>query len=257
MDTAVDLDESVLCLVGLGTEIDDLTLRFADRLAEAIEAPLTVHPTPQRGAVDWPPGIELATVVVVPAYRGPLAGLLRRDRCPTLAKRLGVPAVLVPEADPEVAPDCFEGEIVCGVDNSRGARSAAQTASALAGRLRLPMALVHAHEPVPPLVMAAAGGGTAVRPSGDLDDEARESSWDLLEALDRATPKPARLRLRSGPPAACLNDYASHRAAPLIVVGAPDRGPLAALLVPSTAWDLARTAKAPVMYVPEGFAPSW
>jgi nucleotide-binding universal stress UspA family protein len=105
--------------------------------------------------------------------------------------------------------------------------------------------------------MAAAGGGTAVRPFADLDDETRESSWELLEALDRATPKPARLRLRSGPPAACLNDYVSHRAAPLIVVGAPDRGRLAALLVPSTAWDLARTAKAPVMYVPEGFAPPW
>jgi nucleotide-binding universal stress UspA family protein len=257
MDTAVDLDGSVLCLVGLGSEVDELSLRYADRLAEAIEAPLAVQLMPRRGAVDWPRETELATLVVAPADRGVLAGLRRRDRCPTLAKRLGMPAVLVPEAAVGVADSGWEGEIVCGVDNSRGARAAAQTASALAGRLRLPMALVHAHEPVPPLAMAAAGGGTAVRPLGDLDDEARESSWNLLETHDRATPKPARLRLRSGPPATCLNDYASHRAAPLIVVGAPDRGPLAALLVPSTAWELARTAEAPVMYVPEGFAPPW
>ena len=134
MDSAVDLDGSVLCLVGLGSELDDLCMRFAGRLADAIEAPLTAKPVPRRGAVDWPRGIELATLVVAPADRGPLAGVFRRQRSPSLAKRLGMPAVLVPDAAGEVVRDGFEGEIVCGVDSSRGARSAAQTASALAGR---------------------------------------------------------------------------------------------------------------------------
>jgi nucleotide-binding universal stress UspA family protein len=257
MEHVADVDGSVMCLVGLGTEVDKQGMQLAERLAEAIDAPLTARPAPRRGAIDWPSGIERATLVVAPGARPRFVGLLGRDSAPKLAKRLGVPVALVPEASADVTPTGWEGEIVCGVDRSRSARSAAQTASALAGRLHVPMALVHAHEPVPPIAMATGGGGAVLQPVGDLDDKTRESNWDLLAALDKATTKPARLRLRSGPPAACLNDYASARAAQLIVVGAPDRGPMAALLMPSTAWDLARTATAPVMYVPEGYAPSW
>jgi nucleotide-binding universal stress UspA family protein len=257
MNTAVDLDASVVCLVGLDSETDDLSLAVAKRVAGAIEAPITAQPAPPGGGVDRLPGMEHAALIVAPAERKGLARLFRRDACPALAKRLRVPAVLVPTQTVRAATDVWEGEIVCGVDGSRGARSAAQTASALAGRLRLPMSLVHAHQPVLPLAMAAAGGGAALQPPAHPEDESLESSWDLLAGLDRATPRPARLRLRSGPAAASLNDYAAHRDAPLIVVGAPDRGPLAALLVPSTGWDLVRTATAPVMYVPEGFVPSW
>jgi nucleotide-binding universal stress UspA family protein len=253
MDPRCELDGTVLCLVGAGTEADAVGVSFAQRIADVIEAPLVVRPAPRRGAVDWPVGADRATIVVASGTRGPLAGMLRRDRSPAVASRLGVPVVLLPDA---LEPD-WSSEIVCGVDSSLAARCAAQTASALAGRLGVPMALFHAHEPVPALAMAATGGGAVVRPIKDLDEESRESGWQLLEALDRATAKPARLRLRSGPPGKCLNDYATERGAPLIVLGAPQSGGVLARLLRSTAWDLAATATVPIMYVPEHFVPSW
>jgi nucleotide-binding universal stress UspA family protein len=122
--------------------------------------------------------------------------------------------------------------------------------------MQVPLALVHAQQPISAAAMATAAGGVAAIPMG-APEETRDTGWDLLDALDRITPKRARLRLRSGQPAQCLQEYAHGHDAPLVVIGAPDHGALASVLLHSTAWELARIATVPVMYVPERFAPSW
>ncbi len=104
--------------------------------------------------------------------------------------------------------------------------------------------------------MAPIGAGPVPMP-GEVFEEEKEAGWELLTAIDVITPQPARLRLRSARPSSCLDDYALQHDAPLLVVGAPAHGALASLLLGSTAWQLSRHARTPVMYVPEEPATWW
>jgi nucleotide-binding universal stress UspA family protein len=244
----------VLCLVDVGTEADDLGLRLGQRLAQALEARLDAQPAPRRAAVEGLPQADSATVVVAPTEPRTLAALWQPARSPVLAERVGAPTVLIPERAAASHALSSRGELVCGVDRSRGARSAARVASTLAERLGVPLSLVHAQAPVPAVALAP-GGGAAGLPHPVMEEENREAGWELLEAIDSITPERARLRLRRGQPAKCLDEYAALHDAPLIVVGAPEHGRLSSLLLGSTAWDLYKLATTPVMYVPEGL--SW
>jgi nucleotide-binding universal stress UspA family protein len=242
-------DRRVLCLVDVGTPADELALRVGERLATALQARLDAQPAPRPWAVDWPAHADRAVVVIASAERGAVASLWRAARSPALATRLRVPAILIPHEAAAADDLDWSGELVCGVDSSRGARSAARMASVLAKRLGVPLALVHAQEPIPAVALGPAGGAGA---AGLLPQESDDEAWELLDTIDRITPERARLRLRRGRPASCLNDYAAQHQAPLIVVGAPEHGRLSALLLGSTAWELSRHGSTPLMCVPSG-----
>ena len=245
---------SVLCLVGTGTADDERGFEFARWLADAMDVRLTARPAPRGGAVEWPAGADHAAVIVAAARGSRLTSVRRPERSPQTAVKLGVPVVLVPSAGPATGSTSTNRELVCGVDRSRGARSAVLATSALARRLDAPMALVHVQQPLwPPTLSPMTGTPT---PPVEAPASVREAGWELLDQLDEIVPERARLRLRSGLPARCIEEHAAARDAPLIVVGAPDHGPIASLLFHSTAWELARLATRPVMYVPEGFNPS-
>jgi nucleotide-binding universal stress UspA family protein len=251
MTSEAPTDRRVLCLVDVGTRVDELALRVGERLATALRARLDAQPAPRRWAVEWPADADRALVVIASAAPSAVASLWQVARSPTLATRLRVPAVLIPR-EAAAADTRWSGELVCGVDRSRGARSAARVASRLAARLEVPLALVHAREPAPAVALGPGGVAGAAGLVPDDMEESRDAAWELLDAIDRITPERARLRLRRGRPAACLNDYAAQQGAPLIVVGAPEHGRLSALLLGSTAWELSRHASTPVMYVPSG-----
>jgi nucleotide-binding universal stress UspA family protein len=247
-----------MCFVDRGTSADDLALQTAERLADAIGAPLTAHPAPRPGAVDWPPGADEAAIAVAAAEQGVLAGLMNRTRTPELATRLCAPAVLVPEAAAEKPNPNGRGTLICGVDRSPAARSAAQTAAVLAGRLGSPLSLVHAQQPITATAIPMAGATAPMPALEEVDEEHREAGWELLQQIEQITPERARLRLmRRGRASRCLEEYAASQEAALIVVGAPHHGRLLGLLLGSTAWELARIAPAPVMYVPRDFVPRW
>lgn len=246
---------SVLCLVGSGTPADERSFAFAEWLANATGAPLAARPVPRRSAAKWRAGADEAAFIVTAGRPSRLASLGRPERSPETATKLGTPVVLVPDPGETAAPAAGAGELVCGVDQSRSARSAVRTTAALALRLGLPMSLVHVQEHLWPFAITPIAGAPA--PPVRAFSEGREAGWGLLDDLDEMSPGRARLRLRSGMPARSLEEHAAHQDAPLIVVGAPDHGPLASLVVLSTAWELVRHAGRPVMYVPAGFEPSW
>jgi len=253
MDRQPGSGHPVLCLVNLGKAMDQQTVRLAHRLAAAIDAPLGIRAVSGRGTVEPK---ESPALVVTTAGQGILGGLFAPERSPSLSRRLGVPLVLLPPQSQLPAELLASGELVCGVDASGGARSAALVASALAQRLDLPLSLVHSQAPIPAVAMAPAGA-VAPLPLEELRQESRDAGWKLLEELEAETPESARLRLRSGLAASSLNDYALRQGASMIVIGAPDRGPLASLVLHSTAWELFRVSQVPVMYVPEDYASDW
>ena len=146
--------------------------------------------------------------------------------------------------------------IVCGVDDSHEARSAARVGAALADALDSELLLVHAYSPA---ASAAAIPSAAVAPPVDheaLEERQRRGGEALLRRIadEDVTGVHVRTRLEADAPASALERCARSERATLIVVGTHGRGPVASALVGSTSVALAAGGPVPVVLVPEGAA---
>jgi nucleotide-binding universal stress UspA family protein len=236
------------------------TLRLATLLAAATGTALVVDP----GGTEYGPRGRIRHVremaqragaeILVTTARTRMAGLLAPDHSPALPRATGIATVLVPERAAEglVVQEPGRNALVCGVDDSPAAEAGVKFASRLAAKLELRLHLVHAYDPVPlPAVALGPGGVIPVQPQ-ELERASREAAWKMLERAGRLAQGHALLRMRSGRPAGCLNGYAELFDAALIVIGAPRRGPVASALLGSAAWELATSAVAPTVLVPDG-----
>jgi nucleotide-binding universal stress UspA family protein len=122
--------------------------------------------------------------------------------------------------------------LVCGVDRSRQAWSAAQLASVLARRLGLDLELVHVTD----------------TDDDDALSHARSLRTELCRDLDRAD---LPLRLETGPVAERLIAVAAERAAAL-VIGTRGEGALRRALLGSVSAAVTRRPPVPVIVVPPG-----
>jgi nucleotide-binding universal stress UspA family protein len=237
------------------------TLRLAALLAEAIDNRLVIDPG---GPRRWLPRRAVnhhrqmarvvgAATLVACSVRAASARLIAPHRSPALATATGLPTVLVPEHGSEgLGTEGQSGTaLVCGVDDSPAARAAVDVAARLSAQLDLPLHLVHAYAPLQAPLVVPAPAGAAPLAAPDAEGTAREPGWDLLERMERRIDHKALLRLRPGPAPACLDAYADLFDAPMIVIGAPRRGSLAAALAGSVAWRLTSRSNRPVMLVPE------
>jgi nucleotide-binding universal stress UspA family protein len=141
----------------------------------------------------------------------------------------------------------MSGCVVCGVDDSRGAREAVRVAADLSERLGLRLLLVH----VARVNRSAHARGIPDRHGESQEEEIKEAARVLREITEehgldaRAEP-----RLQVGDPVERLVEVAEEQGAAMVVVGSRGRGPLKSALLGSVSAGLAAGAPCPVVVVP-------
>jgi nucleotide-binding universal stress UspA family protein len=139
--------------------------------------------------------------------------------------------------------------IVCGVDPSPGARSAARFAGLLAERLSLSLVLVYA---VSPPVSQRELGLPAPGADWQVLEELRRAGADLLEELTQElAPTQALRQLEIGDARNSIAAAAEHIGAELVVVGSRGLGPVGTLVLGSVSHWLAVHGPCPTVIVPE------
>lgn len=138
--------------------------------------------------------------------------------------------------------------IVCGVDDSHGARAALRVAAGLAGKLGARLVVAHV---VQPPVPAPGFGATAHQLPGIPVDLLLTGGEALVaRILQEERLGDATRRVGLGFPADKLADVADDEAAELIVVGSRGRGAFKATFLGSVSNDLIGVARCPVLIVP-------
>ena len=137
--------------------------------------------------------------------------------------------------------------IICGLDDSDGAREGIRVARDLSERFGSPLILVHVFKgDVPP--------GTATVPHGRAELHARERpTAELLQAelaVQVGLGTDVERRAVAGQPAEKLTEIARAERAELLVVGSRGRGAVASALAGSVSRALASAAPCPVVVVP-------
>jgi nucleotide-binding universal stress UspA family protein len=137
------------------------------------------------------------------------------------------------------------GCIVCGIDDSDGARRAAHVADDLACDLRARVVLVHA-APLARSMMY----GTPVDPE-TLQDQTLEDARRLLDDLERGCrAENVTRRVEHGLPVDVLMRVLRDEHADLLVMGTRGAGPLRSALVGSVAQQMIAISPCPVVVVP-------
>jgi nucleotide-binding universal stress UspA family protein len=134
--------------------------------------------------------------------------------------------------------------IVCGVDDSTGARKAARVADDLAQDLGVRLVLVHA-APVAPSVMYGVPFDNDAFQREVLQDATR-----LLEDVaNRCNAREVAQRAELGSPIEVLVRVLNEENADLLVVGTPGRGAMRSVLLGSVAHEMLAVSPCPVVVV--------
>jgi nucleotide-binding universal stress UspA family protein len=189
--------------------------------------------------------LDANLIVVGCRGRGPAGAALLGSVSQDLAAAQTRPVLVVPpQAEPEHGKSGRPGCIVCGVDESDAAASAAHVSGRLADSLGARLLLVHVDEGgVEERLLELVGGApqaTAVPP------------W--LRRLERAVPlRPEQVesRLATGDPAEALEAVAVRESAALVAVGTRGHGALRSLALGSVSRGLASSCSRPVLVVNE------
>jgi nucleotide-binding universal stress UspA family protein len=139
--------------------------------------------------------------------------------------------------------------IICGVDDSDGARRAAAAAADLSHRLGARLVVLHvATVPVVP----GAGGVPGMR--AELESRQTEAAHALVDSIANEIPQSrAERRVMLGDPVYALIAAAEETEASAIVVGSRGHGAVRAAIVGSVALELCRRAACPVLVVPTAY----
>ena len=135
--------------------------------------------------------------------------------------------------------------VVCGVDDSSGARKAARVADELARDLGARLVLVHG-APVAPSVMYGVPFD-----SDAFQREAFEGARRLLEQVaGTCSAQEVSQRARLGSPIEVLTRALEEEHADLLVVGTRGRGAMRSVLLGSVAHEMLAVSRCPVVVVP-------
>ena len=202
-------------------------------------------------AADWLLRIateEQAELIVV-GSRGqrPLKAAVLGSVSTALATSAPCPVVVV-GADAELSKaDDPLSTIVCGLDDSDGARAALRVADMIATWLGARLVLAHvapnAHLP---------GTSTAPGAADDLRRVEIDEGTSLVTRLASAenVAAPIEQRVAFGTPGGALADIAEEESAGLVVVGSRGRGTFKSAVLGSVSTELIRSSPSPVVVVP-------
>ena len=169
-----------------------------------------------------------------------------------LARDARCPVVVVPPATgaPAVGTDGDGASVVCGVDGSGHALSAAQVAGRLADELGYRVVVVHALQDVKAVVSYPGARATTPPVTGQADAVGSLADEIVDEAV-RSLPVDATAIVEQGPPAEVLEAVAEREDGRLVVIAARGMGAVRAALLGSVAGSLAASATRPVVLLSE------
>jgi nucleotide-binding universal stress UspA family protein len=198
-------------------------------------------------------GAEL--LVVGSRGRGALSSAVLGGVSRKVARDARCPVVVVPPAASVGAPEAgggSEGAVVCGVDGSGHAVTAAQVAGRLAERLGGRIVVVHARQDLKAVVSYPGARSTTPPITGQDDAVLRQADRVVQEALEAVdVDVEATGFVEPGAPAGVLAAVADREEARLIVIAARGMGAVRAAFLGSVTTALATSATRPVVVVSE------
>ena len=135
--------------------------------------------------------------------------------------------------------------VVCGVDDSEGARNAVRVADRLAQLLSTQLILVHG-TPIAPAVLY----GVPFDNDAFQREARAEAERILAGAAALCSSSDVSSRVEWGPPAAALAGVADTERAAWLVVGTRGRGAVRSVLLGSVAHEILAISPCPVIVVP-------
>jgi nucleotide-binding universal stress UspA family protein len=240
----------------------------AEQLAESVRAQLGDEQIELRLAEGVTPahaimreadrdGAEL--IVVGSRGHGALRSAVLGSVSRTLAEEASCPVVIVPAGERTAGADgggtSGEPSVVCGVDGSAHALTAAIFAGDLARRLGWRLVVVHALQNVRSLLAYPGTRFDSPPPpvTGQSDAVAQQAS-DLVKRATEAAGSSDPGVVEPGPPAEVLESVADRERGRLIVIASRGIGGVRAALLGSVTSALTTTAACPVVVLPEGAA---
>lgn len=143
--------------------------------------------------------------------------------------------------------------ILCAVDDSAHARTAARVAARLATRLELDVVLTHAVAAKPPGVGCAVPTRSGLPNRGVRRDAARAARRLLIDVAHDIGLPDCRRRIEIGPASDCIIRAAAALRPALLVIGSRGRRGVRRALLGSVSLAVARGARCPVVIVPPAF----
>ena len=186
---------------------------------------------------------ETRLLVVADEGGGALASVFGDNPGREALRHVSCPLVLVPDALSEPAG---VRNILCGVDDDDVTADVAFAAWDLADLLRGRLRFVHV------VRRAVAGGEPQARDLAELDENRRDAARTAFDACRAVLPPDALAEFVAveGDAADGLLAAAEDLDAGFIVIGRPERGPVRAALMGSTAHDLLREGRFAIIVVP-------
>jgi nucleotide-binding universal stress UspA family protein len=237
-------------------EAQELLQSLRGRLPEADDADTRlVEGSPAERLIEVADDENAELLVVGSRGRSALRSAALGSVSRRLARDARCPVVVVPPAASFGAGEGdadSEGTIVCGVDGSGHAASAAQVGGRLAERLGGRLLVVHARQDVKAVVSYRGARSTTPPLTGQPDAVRRQAEGiveDAVEALD--VDVEATGLVESGAPAGLLAAVAEREDARLIVIAARGMGAVRAAFLGSVTIALTTSATRPVVVLPE------
>jgi nucleotide-binding universal stress UspA family protein len=242
--------------------VTDGPLRDADELLASLRARLGAD-TVEISLVEGSPaaailaaadqaGAEL--VVVGSRGRGSLRAAVLGSVSRDLTAQARCPVVVVPSGQARSNPGEVaapgQASVVCGIDGSDQALTAAAIAGRLAKRLGYRLVVVHARQNIRAMV-SYPGARSTTPPVTGQDDSVEQLADDIVQRAVAAAGGNAVGVIEPGPPTEVLESVAQREDARLIVIAARGLGALRSALLGSVAAELTAAATRPVVVLSE------
>jgi nucleotide-binding universal stress UspA family protein len=256
---ASTLDTRLLVVHAVGEPVEE-----AEELLESLRARLQGANDTSMRLVEGSPAdrlIEMADeedaqlLVVGSRGRGALSSAVLGGVSRKVARDARCPVVVVPPAvsiGARKGNGGSEGTVVCGVDGSGHAVTAAQVAGRLAERLGGRLLVVHARQDLRAVVSYPGARSTTPPVTGQEDAVRRQADRVVEEAVEAVDVDVEAIGLvESGAPAGVLAAVADREGARLIVIAARGMGAVRAAFLGSVTTALAASATRPVVVLSE------
>jgi nucleotide-binding universal stress UspA family protein len=256
---ASTLDTRLLVVHAVAEPVEE-----AEELLESLRARLPGADDTSTRLVEGAPAerlIELADqedaelLVVGSRGRGALSSAVLGGVSRKVARDARCPVVVVPPGASTGAPDAgggSKGTVVCGVDGSGHAVTAAQVAGRLAERLGGRLLVLHARQDLKAVVSYRGARSTTPPVTGQEDAVRRQADLVVGEAVEAVDADvEATGLIEPGAPAGLLAAVADREDARLIVIAARGMGAIRAAFLGSVTTALATSATRPVVVLSE------